>query len=592
MSNISGQLIKDSYNYVLQSDLITGVVYRISGNVVENPKFISGLTVNQSFTYSDGSEFPGYVLTCDALGNATWAPSSASTSGIFVTGGTLNYTTGTLKLVNSNGSQVTISGLTDTYVTGGTVSGTSIVFSYNDTNTFQVTGITPYNLFSSYTASTQPLILNAVTGGTFSGSTLYLFNNSGTTLQITGFSTSTSGGTVSGDYLPLSGGTVTGQTQFTAGLTANTISATTYQNLPISAVTSGNGISAYTNNGIVTISNTQVQGITGKTDGTGISSSISDNIITITNTLPDQTVIITGGTNIEVISNYPNFGINYTGTTGSNFTGGTVSGATNFTDGLTANTISATTYQNLPVSGFTEGSNISISGSDGNFTFSVTGITNPNTIYSSDDTLISNRTVSLDNYFIDFQSNAGNGFIYNIDRGLENFQVYRGGVGPIFDVSINNSTATVNGDFAMNSPTGSNYLFNIPTTPLDNTHKIVVNDPTFGFILGYDMSYISNSITGGTFSSNTLSLINNLGTIVDITGFTSGSGSFTGGTVSGETNFTGGLTANTINIVNTPTLNNTPTQILTRNTTTGEIQYTDPQQVKTVGNNLYLFYNY
>jgi hypothetical protein len=30
------------------------------------------------------------------------------------------------------------------------------------------------------------------------------------------------------------------------------------------------------------------------------------------------------------------------------FTGGSVSGATNFTNGLTANTISATTYQNLP----------------------------------------------------------------------------------------------------------------------------------------------------------------------------------------------------------------------------------------------------
>ena len=31
------------------------------------------------------------------------------------------------------------------------------------------------------------------------------------------------------------------------------------------------------------------------------------------------------------------------------FTGGTVSGATSFTNGLTANTISATTYQNLPI---------------------------------------------------------------------------------------------------------------------------------------------------------------------------------------------------------------------------------------------------
>lgn len=208
MSNISGQLIRDSFNYVLQSDLVSGVVFRIGGSVPVNPKFTSGLTVNANFTYSDGSEFPGYVLTCDAFGNATWSPVSGSTSGIFVTGGTFDYSVGTLQLRNSNGTSVTITGLTDTYVTGGTVSGTSIIFSYNDTNTFQVTGITPYNLFSSYTASTQvtinnkldisgftaytattqPLILNAVTGGTYSGGTLLLINNSGTTISITGFS--------------------------------------------------------------------------------------------------------------------------------------------------------------------------------------------------------------------------------------------------------------------------------------------------------------------------------------------------------------------------------------------------------------------
>jgi hypothetical protein len=216
MSNISGQLIKDSFNYVLQSDLITGVVYRIGGSVAENPKFISGLTVNANFTYSDGSEFPGYVLTCDAAGNAVWSPVSGATSGVVVTGGTFDYSAGTLTLVLSNGVNVPISGLQDIYVTGGTVSGTSIVFSYNDTDTFAVTGITPYSLFSSYTASTQvtinnkldisgftaytattqPLILNSVTGGTYSGGTLFLINNSGTTIPITGFTT---GGTSTTD---------------------------------------------------------------------------------------------------------------------------------------------------------------------------------------------------------------------------------------------------------------------------------------------------------------------------------------------------------------------------------------------------------
>lgn len=44
--------------------------------------------------------------------------------------------------------------------------------------------------------------------------------------------------------------------------------------------------------------------------------------------------------------------INLEGGGGSTFTGGTVGGATNFTNGLNANTISATTYYNLPLSGY------------------------------------------------------------------------------------------------------------------------------------------------------------------------------------------------------------------------------------------------
>ena len=375
MADIKGQLIKNSYNYVLQSDLITGIVYRIGGDVPANPKFISGLTINSSFTYSDGSELAGYVLTCDASGNATWAPASATTSSIFVTGGTFDYTTGNLELRNSNGSSVNISGLTDTYITGGTISGTSVTFTYNDGDTFELTGITPYSLFSSYTASTQvtidnkldtsgftaytattqPLILNSVTGGTYSGGTLYLTNNSGSTIPITGFTTSSTG-----DYLPLSGGTVTGDTIFQSGLTANTISATTYYNLPVSAVTNGFGISASTGNGTVTITNTAPDQIVTISGGTGITTGGTYPNFTLINSSPDQTVIITGGTNIQITGTYPSFGVNFTGSTSSTgdylpLSGGTVTGGTNFTNGLTANTISATTYLNLPVDVFVTG---------------------------------------------------------------------------------------------------------------------------------------------------------------------------------------------------------------------------------------------
>ena len=115
-----------------------------------------------------------------------------------------------------------------------------------------------------------------------------------------------SGGSVSGDYLPLSGGTVSGSTNFTNGLTANTISATTYLNLPLDIrVTGGTysaGTATFTNNTGGTFN------VTGFTTGT--TSSVSGDYLPLS--------------------------------------GGTVSGATNFTNGLTANTISATTYQNLP----------------------------------------------------------------------------------------------------------------------------------------------------------------------------------------------------------------------------------------------------
>lgn len=62
-------------------------------------------------------------------------------------------------------------------------------------------------------------------------------------------------------------------------------------------------------------------------------------------------VFVTGGTLVgETITFTNNTGgtFNVTGLTTSTFTGGTVSGSTNFTNGLSANTISATTYQNLP----------------------------------------------------------------------------------------------------------------------------------------------------------------------------------------------------------------------------------------------------
>jgi hypothetical protein len=248
MSDISNQLIKDSYNYVLQSDITTGVVYRIGGTIPVNPIFQSGLTIQQNFNFSDGTEGFGYVLTSDALGNATWQPVSAATPS---------------------------------------------------------SGVTSINVGNGLSANTS-------TGAVF--------------IEFTG---STG---ISGEYLPLSGGTVSGSTRFTNGLISNTISATTYYNLPTDVFVTGGTYS----NGVTTFRN--------NTGGT----------FTIAG-------FYTGGTDVFVTgATYSNNNFTYTNNTGGTFsvlfnsvTGLTINGNLNVTgnttlNSLTANTISASTYYNLP----------------------------------------------------------------------------------------------------------------------------------------------------------------------------------------------------------------------------------------------------
>jgi hypothetical protein len=52
------------------------------------------------------------------------------------------------------------------------------------------------------------------------------------------------------------------------------------------------------------------------TTGTGLSANSTTGAVTIVNTSPDKTVTISGGTNIQIVSDYPNFGVNFTGATG------------------------------------------------------------------------------------------------------------------------------------------------------------------------------------------------------------------------------------------------------------------------------------
>jgi hypothetical protein len=193
-----------------------------------------------------------------------------------------------------------------------------------------------------------------------------------------------------------------------------------------------------------------------------------DSATTIIAPNPNATLTISGGTNISssisgtstVVLNLDN-NINLNGVTASTisattyqnlpsstFTGGTVNGSTNFTNGLTANTISATTYQNLPISGLTEGNNINISGSNGNYTISVTGSTSN---ISGDYLPLSGGTVTGNTVFTENISVTGgtgiNWFSGNTSTDL--LRVTQTGVGNAF--VVDDSTNPDSTPFVINS---------------------------------------------------------------------------------------------------------------------------------------------
>ena len=126
MSNISNQLVKDTYNYVLQSDLSTGIVYRIGGAVPINPWFQSGLTISGGFKFSDSPQ-QGYVLTSDALGNASWQPVSASTIGAIT--GVTSVGGGISIIESTTGSTLSLYSFSGTNGVDIVQSGNTILFS-------------------------------------------------------------------------------------------------------------------------------------------------------------------------------------------------------------------------------------------------------------------------------------------------------------------------------------------------------------------------------------------------------------------------------------------------------------------------------
>lgn len=103
--DIKNQLIKNSYNYVLQSDLLTGVVYRIGGQVPVNPIFKSGMTVeNKFFVDNVQAVTTGITLHSDIVPNTDDTIDLGKPSQRFrdinTVSGRTSYWTSTIKIIS------------------------------------------------------------------------------------------------------------------------------------------------------------------------------------------------------------------------------------------------------------------------------------------------------------------------------------------------------------------------------------------------------------------------------------------------------------------------------------------------------------
>jgi len=426
MADIKDQLIKDSYNYVLQSDISTGVVYRIGGTIPVNPIFSSGLTINGGFTYSNGTEQPGYALLTDGTGYAYWGPISGASPSSGVTSITVgnglsaNSSTGAVTIVftgSTSGDYLPLSGgtvtggtifqsgltantisattyqnlPTDVYVTGGTYTNGEITFLNNTGGTFTVTGL-PIGgpggqiYYLNLSNSQPPYQEFSPSGTTNSQQTTAVTISNGVTRTIASFQTPTGYPNASlipagywsfylhsfkqnsnasfnifcEVYLRTTGGTET------LLVTTDPAPVTTNSPNPSMQLTDGyySGSSINTTDRIVvkvraTNTSNQSHSITLVTEGTqhysyGITP-FSDNSALTCGTLIGCSIIQTIQTDIS--NKFDKSG----GTINGNLT---VTGNTSL-QGLTATTISATTYQNLPTDIRTTGATYS----NNNFTF-------------------------------------------------------------------------------------------------------------------------------------------------------------------------------------------------------------------------------
>jgi hypothetical protein len=403
MSDIRNQLIKDSYNSVIQVDLGDGYVYRIGGDVPVNPIFSSGLTVYDSFTFKNGSEATGLVLTSDGNGGATWAPVSSATGNyLSISGGTL---LGDLYSPNLYSSGA-ITGLT---ISGGTIYGngsglTNVILSVSgDTGISATTNNGNVSLIN-----TKPDKDVVITGGT-GIQVVSSYPNFGINYT----------GQTSFPYLPLSGGTVSGNTIFQSGLTGNTLHLNNnlYFYDPTNNIYNTNlrntDSTLYINDGTYDILTIYDGTISLKYSGTSAVNLIFGPLTPVVRSInipeANGTFVLKVNGQTPNASGETTIPLNYLP-----LSGGTITGNTIFQSGITSNTISATTYYgvNAVTGGTYSSGTITLSGT-GNINTTITGLTalTPTTLYSGNGSLSGNRSVGIDGYYLNFSSSTASNLL-------------------------------------------------------------------------------------------------------------------------------------------------------------------------------------
>jgi hypothetical protein len=515
---------------------------------INNDKYISGGTFNHSgetltlnrndgvslnitgftdFYTTGGTLFNNiiYFDRTDSLSAYTVDLSAIVLTDTFVTGGTFDTLSRVLTLTRNNGVSINVSGFSDTFTTGATYNDGLVYFDRNDA-------------LSAYTLDLRPLTGDSntfVTGGTLSGDTLILERNDGGIVGVDLIDLRFSGGSgncITNFYVTNVHGcspiTIHDTLILLSGLTINTPLEDNNQS-QIIVRDSGTGEIKYRD----------VQSI--------ISAATSQDIYVTGLTYSNNLLTISRNDNVTLTTSINSF-------TGLTITGDlSITGDTLFNN-VTANTISATTYYNLPTDVFVTGGTYNSLSGETTFTNNTGGTFNINGYFKpSDDIFTTGLTFNIGNYNLVLAKNDGTSYVanlgilssdvtitggtYNINTGVVNFTNNTGGTFSVSGFSSGMTDTTVTSfvydnanNLTITDSTGGTFTASINTltglTVNGNLSSNTVSATTYyNLPVNFDVY-----VTGGTYSNGSAIFRNNTGGTFTVTGFISGDTYITGGT--------------------------------------------------------------